>query len=327
MKKSNKIIRKKPIPQSFAGQVYLDPRYEPAFKELFDSEDALKDFLDGVLGLEGDDKIRTIKFVFDKSIRFRVTQSKKIIFDVFITTNSGRYLDVEMQKLDHDFLVDRIVLYNAFLVIKGKKEMERSEEFLALSKEKKEKKRYELPETISIWICDFELPYAKGEYKDEWAVYSQCSIRNGRAIPIFPKNKYIFFSLPNFKKTLKEIDGSVDAWLYLLSHAGDGGELPDFGSDIIRDALDRIRVDNADDKLLLDQEKYMSLKDDYRIVLASAIIRAKEEGRARGLARGLAEGRAEGRAEGAREKGRKIAAFLRAKGVSENLILDALAQK
>ena len=67
----------------------------------------------------------------------------------------------------------------------------------------------------------------------------------------------------------------------------------------------------------------MSLKDDYRIVLASAIIRAKEEGRARGLARGLAEGRA----EGAREKGRKIAAFLRAKGVSENLILDALAQK
>ena len=71
----------------------------------------------------------------------------------------------------------------------------------------------------------------------------------------------------------------------------------------------------------------MSLKDDYRIVLASAIIRAKEEGRARGLARGLAEGRAEGRAEGAREKGRKIAAFLRAKGVSENLILDALAQK
>ena len=139
MKKNNKIIRKKPIPQSFAGQVYLDPRYEPAFKELFDSEDALKDFLDGVLGLEGDDKIRTIKFVFDKSIRFRVPQSKKIIFDVFITTNSGRYLDVEMQKLDHDFLVDRIVLYNAFLVIKGKKEMERSEEFLALSKEKKKR--------------------------------------------------------------------------------------------------------------------------------------------------------------------------------------------
>ena len=116
-------------------------------------------------------------------------------------------------------------------------------------------------------------------------------------------------------------------YLILMTQLTERIVRPDFGSDIIRDALDRIRVDNADDKLLLDQEKYMSLKDDYRIVLASAIIRAKEEGRARGLARGLAEGRAEGRAEGAREKGRKIAAFLRAKGVSENLILDALAQK
>ena len=87
----------------------------------------------------------------------------------------------------------------------------------------------------------------------------------------------------------------------------------------------------------------MSLKEDYQIVLASATIRAQEEGLAKGLAegrekglaegreKGLAEGRekglAEGRAEGRAEGQRQMADFLRSKGVSEELIAEALDQK
>jgi hypothetical protein len=51
--------------------------------------------------------------------------------------------------------------YKAFLVIKGRKEMEESAEFKALPKKEREKRRYQLPETISVWICDFDLPCAK----------------------------------------------------------------------------------------------------------------------------------------------------------------------
>ncbi|MCQ2109180.1 MAG: Rpn family recombination-promoting nuclease/putative transposase [Fibrobacter sp.] len=114
------------IPVEFQGQVYLDPKYDPAFKELFDSEDALKDFLDAVLKLEGDDKIKTISFSFDKTISFRTPQRKKVILDIFATTGSGRFLDIEMQKAEHDYFKDRAVLYKAFLIIKGKQEMDRS---------------------------------------------------------------------------------------------------------------------------------------------------------------------------------------------------------
>ena len=263
----------------FANQTYLDPRLDPAFKEFFDSEDALKDFLNGVLELDGDDKIKSLTFTFDKELRFRVPQRKKIILDVFATTGTGRFLNIEMQNLEHEFFVDRIVLYKAFLIIKGKKEMELSAEYKALSKEDKKKKLYELPETISIWICNFELPDAKDEYVDEWAIYSKCAVRRGGAVPIFPKNRYIFFSLPNFKKTAEEVSGPVDAWLYLLNHAADSDELPNFGSDIIEEAIDRIRVDNADEELLSDQENAMSMKEDYEIILASTEIRAREEGR------------------------------------------------
>jgi hypothetical protein len=53
---------------------------DPAFKEFFDSEDALKDFFDGVLGLDGDDKIKKLTFTFDKSKRFRVLEQKTSLF-------------------------------------------------------------------------------------------------------------------------------------------------------------------------------------------------------------------------------------------------------
>lgn len=303
----------KNIPSLFANKTYLDPTYDPAFKEFFDSEDALKDFLDGVLGLDGDDKIKKLTFSFDKSLHFRVPQRKKVVVDIFATTGSGRFLNIEMQNLEHDFFIDRIFLYKAFLIIKGKKEMELSPEFANFSQKEQKRKRYELPETVSIWICNFDLPGAKGEYMDEWAVYSRTAIGKGTAIPIFPKNRYIFFSLPNFKKSVEEVSGSVDAWLYLLNHAGDGGEQPNFGSGIIEDALERIRVDKAGDELLSDQENAMAHEEDYEIMLAGAEIRAEERGLKRGMEKGLERGRTEER--------RNVARALKAMGDSVEKIM------
>lgn len=82
------------------------------------------------------------------------------------------------------------------MVIKGRKEMEESAEFKALPKREREKRRYQLPETISVWICDFDLPSAKNEYWDEWALYSRHAIRNGIAVPL--SKKISIFSLQTF---------------------------------------------------------------------------------------------------------------------------------
>lgn len=69
-------------------------------------------------------------------------------------------------------------------------------------------------------------------------------------------------SLPQFKKSAGEVKDSVDAWLYLLNHASDGKELPDFGNEILEEALERIKVENADDELLARQAKDMVTKED-----------------------------------------------------------------
>ncbi len=260
--------------KKFQGKTYLDPKYDPAFKELFDSEDAIKDFLNDILKLEIGDKIKSLTFTFDKAFRFRTPKSKKVVLDVFITTNSGRFLNIEMQKWKHEFFIDRTVLYNAALVIKGKIELDNSETFKALLEAERETRRYELPETISIWICDFELPGIGDEYVDEWSIFSRNSVKNGSIIPIFSKNKYIMISLPNFRKSEKEVHSHLDAWLYLMNHAGTDNKVPDFGNRIIRDALERIRVDKADNKLLARQGNAMKRDEEYQTRLASAVVKA-----------------------------------------------------
>ena len=41
------------IRKKFEGLMYLDPRCDPAFKALLDSEDSLVNFLNGIMHLEG----------------------------------------------------------------------------------------------------------------------------------------------------------------------------------------------------------------------------------------------------------------------------------
>ena len=93
------------------------------------------------------------------------------------------------------------------------------------------------------------------------------------------------------------MNGAVDKWLYLLNHAKDGNELPNFGSEIIEDAIERIKVANAPDELLAAQEKYMMTKEDYESWAAGLVIHAREEAMAEGFAQGEAKGLTQGRVE------------------------------
>ena len=93
------------------------------------------------------------------------------------------------------------------------------------------------------------------------------------------------------------MNGAVDKWLYLLNHAKDGNELPNFGSEIIEDAIERIKVAKAPDELLAAQEKYMMTKEDYESWAAGLVIHAREEAMAEGFAQGEAKGLTQGRVE------------------------------
>ncbi len=131
--------------------------------------------------------------------------------------------------------------------------------------------------------------------------------------------------MPNFKKSIEEVNSSIDKWLYLLNHAKDGKELPNFGSDIIQDAIERIKVENASDELLAAQEANMTTKEDYESWAIGLVINTSEKA--------MAKGRAEGREQEHLENQADTKAVLQELGVSEEKIaemqtkLEALRQK
>ena len=81
-------------------------------------------------------------------------------------------------------------------------------------------------------------------------------------------------SLPKFKKSEKEVHSRLDSWLYLLNYAGSDNDVPDFGNKVIKEALERIRVDKADNKLLARQGNAMKRDEEYQTRLASAVVKA-----------------------------------------------------
>ena len=114
------------------------------------------------------------------------------------------------------------------------------------------------------------------------------------------------------------MNGAVDKWLYLLNHAKDGNELPNFGSEIIEDAIERIKVANAPDELLAAQEKYMTTKEDYESWAAGLVIHAREEAMAEGLEKGREKERVENQAD--------TETVLRDMGIAQDKIVEMQAR-
>jgi len=103
---------------------------------------------------------------------------------------------------------------------------------------------YELPEMVSIWLCNFSILKSEDVFKDTWAVYSENEVLHSdtthKALPIFTKNRYIVVDLPNFKRLRKNISSREDYWLKLLSQGP--LEVPESKNPIFRDAFNRLCV-------------------------------------------------------------------------------------
>ena len=292
---------KKEIPEIFEGVKYLDPKYEPAFRELFDDKVILTDFLNTILHLKEGGKIDNLEFKFESKTQFKIPERRAVTLDIFAHTEDNRFLDIEMQRAGHPFFIDRVFYYSAFLAIKGKQQYAKSADFKKLPEEEQLKRRYELPETISIWICNFHPRENCTAYRDEWAIYSKADMENcgsnAAPLPVTEKIKYILLDLPNFVKYCNKLESREMRWLYLLANAGVEEDLPDMEDDILNQAMGRISVESASEDLLKTQEHSMIAQDEIICRLAEGKLQGIEEGRAEGRAEGLEDGMNKARTE------------------------------
>ena len=184
-----------------------------------------------------------------------------------------------MQKAKHSRFIERILLQHSAFMLQSKYEWD--QEFLKQptkdltdeERSRREASRYEIPPTFAIWVCDFPLE-KQDEYRGTWA------IRNEKGLTITEKVKYILYDLTRFNKTLDDVQTDEDRWLYLLKNAGSSNELPDFDDNVIAQAIKRLLVKTASEKLLKEQAKNMVLTEEELDYLASLKVRARDEGRA-----------------------------------------------
>lgn len=278
---------------------YLDPRFDAAFKAFLNEDEALTSFLNGVLRLENSKRIVKVN-VKNTEVNILFPEVKAFRFDIRATTAEGRAVNIEMQKVMPSHFVDRILLQHSAFLLQAKYELDKDYmsrfpvEPTEEQRAERLARRYKIPPTYAIWICDFKVPHQR-EYHDVWRV------TNGEGLTVTDKIKYILIDLTQFSASENELDSDEKRWLYLLKHAGVQESLPDFEDEVFSRALRRICVGKADAQLLKDQANNMMTDDEKLDFIAYHKVKARKEGLAEGLAEGRAEGRAEGLAEGRSE--------------------------
>ena len=263
---------------------YVNPLYDPGFKAFLGDEEALKSFLNAALRL-GDE--RRIDAVSIKNVEINIIfpNTKTFRLDIRATTSDGRSIDIEMQKAKPAHFIERILLQHSAFLLQSKYEQDK--DFLdnfpdnPTDKDRKEREDrfYKIPPTIAIWVCDFPVE-GQTKYRGAW------KLKNERGLPVTDKIEYIMYDLTLFNVPYEEIHTDEQRWLYLLKHAGASENLPDFGDRVYANAIKRILVKNASEKLLREQAKNMVMTEEELDYLASLRERAREEGKAEGLEKG-----------------------------------------
>ena len=232
--------------------------------------------------------------------------------DVWVHTRDKRLMNIEMQNKVHAFFFDRLQLYNSYLTLRGKYEFNRSAYFQGLSEAERKYRYYELPETVSIWLCNELILKSKDIYKDVWSTYSEYEVKSGNALPISRKNRYIVIDLPNFVKLRKGVKTREDFWLRLISRGP--LQVPKTKDPIFANALDRVRVSRISPELLKALEANMFDHHEYEVLEAEAFLKGAKQEREKNDADNAA-------------RDSKRANYLRSQNVPDSVISAMLALK
>ena len=268
---------KKYIVRNEQGEEFLLPKYAAIFRILMDDKDTIRDVLNSLLQLDQDHEIVDLEYEFEKPIDIFMPENDPARLDVWVRTKDNRYLNIEMQNKVHSFFFDRMQLYNSYLTLRGKYEFNRSPYFQGLSEEDRKYRYYELPETVSIWLCNSSILQSKDIYKDVWTTYSEYEVKSGNALPISRKNRYIVVDLPNFLRLRKGVKTREDFWLRLISRGP--LQVPETEDPIFVNARERLRVSRMKPELLKALEANMFDHHEYEALEAEAFLKGQARGR------------------------------------------------
>lgn len=175
---------------------YLPPTLDIVFQRLFgreESKEITKDFLEYILGKS----IETIDLSKTKILERNKPRDKQSILDVRAEINGEENCNVEMQMVDHDALIARILFYWSKM-FQGS--IHKGDPYTKLKK------------TVSILIANFSIKGLEElEYHTKWKIIEE----KDRIIILTDLLEIHIIELPKIQGREEEKDGLLD-WLFFL---------------------------------------------------------------------------------------------------------------
>lgn len=199
-------------------------------------------------------------------------EERKAIFDVACTSSTGERFVVELQRTKQIFFKDRSIYYATFPIqeqtIKGKW-------------------NFELTAVYSISILDFVFDEPK--LKND--VVHCVQLKDQDNDVFYPKLTFYYLTMPNFTKTLDQLETLQDKWFYTFRHLHEMQDIPkNFGEHIFTDLFKTANFATMTTDERYHYEGSLKLLRDQTNVLDFAVKQALEEGLALGLEEGERRG-------------------------------------
>jgi predicted transposase/invertase (TIGR01784 family) len=278
----------------------LPPKNDVVFKLLFGDQrngDLLIDFLKAVISLPEDD-YSEIAFVDPHLIR-KHPDKKLGILDLKIRTKSGKIVHVEIQLWDFPQMRERIVFYDAGLIMD---QINAGEDYSSIKR------------VITILITDYLLIPENGRYHNRFTLYDPES-----AIEFSDLIEIHTLELPKLPETA---DNYLWHWLrFLRAESREDLDMVAQASPKLKKTVVKLLELSEDEEARMIYEAEVKALRDERARIRGAF----EKGAIQGKAEGKAEGRIEGKNEGKNEKALEIARNLIDIGMPVEKIADATA--
>ena len=251
---------------------FIDPRIDFAFKKIFGSEDTkdiLINFIESLLGLENDKKIKEIS-ILDTFVAPKIKGLKLSILDVKCKDHRGISYIVEMQVRKAKAFVKRIQ-YNAAKTYAN--QIAKGEDYPKLNQ-------------VIVTITNFTLFEGLEQYVSRHATTE--SETGGEYLSGII---YYFIELSKFEKKVESLDNFLDKWIWFIKYASELENIPDnFKEKVFVHAFEKAAMVNMSSEELEYYDKASMAIADQQGALELAREEAKEEGMKEGIKEGKRKG-------------------------------------
>lgn len=300
--------------------IFVNPFTDFGFKRLFGEEPnkhLLISFLNTLLPVKH--QIQDLQYSKNE-YQGANALDRKAIFDLNCVSTTGERFIVELQKAKQNFFKDRSVYYATFPIqeqaVKGNWD-------------------FKLAAVYTVGILDFVFDEDVKNHDTDVVHYIQ--LKNQRNQVFYDKLTFIYITLPQFKKSLNELQTIQDKWFYVFRHLSELDEIPPVLQEtVFLQLFEAAKVAKFTPSERQAYENSLKYYRDLKNVTDTARDEGREEGFEEGFEEGVEKGMQKGIQKGIEEGktlGLQTAAFamhqqgLNADFIAKTLQIDILTLK